>query len=176
MSTPDQIRSQIVSLEQQLLDLEETELPMTPSQQQLAAIISHYLDTHVTLDNAVPASVGCAEAVSFILLKVGITIPFGGIASTLSLLQFMEKSDQFIELTEPEAYAVLVSATGTGNGTVEGHTGFFGVFGQTYVNDWPIVSNDSNTGLLRELWSWVKWTAHYTQSGGLPPRIFRVSL
>ena len=60
----------------------------------------------------------------------------------------------------------------TGNGTVSGHTGIVGIFGYYYPNDWGIVSNDSQTGLLLELWDWKRWQQTYVQKGGLETAFF----
>ena len=132
-----------------------------------------YLEEHCTLNNNIPADVGCAEAVSFILQKSGFQMPTGGIPGTATLLQWLKSNPKFVQIKTPEPGALLVSATGTGNGTIDGHTGFFGKYGKMYPNDYGIVSNDSNTGLLLELWDWSRWQKYYVQQGQLETCIFR---
>lgn len=148
---------------------------MTPQQTKIHDILLSCLDEHCTLNPQVPPDVGCAEAVSFLLAQMGILDGSEGIAGTLALLKWVESQPSlFQEIKEPEESALLISATSTGNGFVEGHTGFFGAFGIQYPNDWGIVSNNSNTGLLGEQWSWTAWTRNYTHLGAIPPRIFRI--
>lgn len=136
------------------------------------------LGKHLTLDASVPASVGCAEAVSTILRDIGINVPQKGIAGTNALLLWCQSHpEHFTALTEPEEGALLISATGTGNGNLSnGHTGFFGAFGVATPNDWGICSNNSDSGLFLELWTWSKWQNYYHQYGGMPNHIFRVRI
>jgi len=42
-----------------------------------------------------------------------------------------------------------------------------------YPGDFGIVSNDSNTGLLLELWDLARWRKFYGVQGGLPVAFFR---
>jgi len=139
-------------------------------------IIKGSLGKHMTLDASVPASVGCAEAVSAILRLAGINVPQRGIASTNALLVFCQAHPEiFTSISEPEQGALLISATGTGNGKLSnGHTGFFGGFGVMYPDDWGICSNNSDSGLFLELWNWTKWIAYFQKLGGMTPHIFRV--
>lgn len=139
-------------------------------------IIKGSIGKHLTLDPSVPASVGCAEAVSAILRLAGITLPTRGIAGTNALLLWCQAHPEtFTSISEPEQGALLISATGTGNGALSnGHTGFFGGFGVQTPDEWGICSNNSDSGLFLELWTWSKWNAYYTQQGGMTPHIFRV--
>jgi len=63
---------------------------------------------------------------------------------------------------------VIVSPTGQGNGTVEGHTGILAKYNVQYSNDWGILSNNSSNGLFMEQWSLSRWMANYHIKGGLP--------
>jgi hypothetical protein len=38
-----------------------------------------------------------------------------------------------------------------------------GKYGKLYPKDYGIVSNDSNTGLLLELWDLTRWRKYYGQ-------------
>lgn len=149
---------------------------VSPSMQdKIRSVLLANLGKHCTLNPQIPADVGCAEAVSYLLKQLGIVDGPEGIAGTAQLLSWVEgRTEHFTEIDSPEPGALIISATGTGNGSVEGHTGFFGGFGTQYAYDWGIVSNDSNTGLLREQWSFSEWNKWYTQQGGITPRIFRV--
>lgn len=153
---------------------------LTLRQQQIQKVLLEYMGKRCTLNPQIPPDVGCMEAVSFLLKQIGIDDGVEGIAGTAQGLSFFELHPEiFTEIFEPEPFAILDSATGTGNGNVEGHVAFFGMFDLAYPNDWGIVSNDSQTGLLREQWSWNtlpnSWNAWYTQHGGITPRMFRVN-
>ena len=147
---------------------------MTKTQAVIYDNLLQYLETHCTLNNAIPAEVGCAEAVSFILEKSGVAgLPVTGIPGTASLYQWLSQNPHFERVYAPEPGATIISPTSYGNGTISGHTGFVGKFGKMYHGDYGIVSNDSNTGLLLELWDLTRWEKYYGQQGGLPVAFFR---
>jgi hypothetical protein len=147
---------------------------MTPTAQRIYNNLFEYLETHCTLDNNIPAETGCAEAVSFILEKSGVGgLPLTGIPGTATLYEWLSSNPHFERVYAPEAGAVIISPTGYGNNTVSGHTGFLGKYGKLYGGDYGIVSNDSNTGLLLELWDLTRWQKYYGQQGGLPVAFFR---
>lgn len=146
---------------------------MTSQTQKIYDVAKDSLETHCTLNNNIPAEVGCAEAVSFILKKAGVVgVPETGIPGTASLYEWLASNPSFMRIYAPLPGAIVVSATGTGNGTISGHTGVFGILGKMYKDDYGIVSNDSNTGLLLELWNWKNWQKYYQQQGGLTTGIF----
>lgn len=147
---------------------------MTLTQQKIYANLIKYLEEHCTLDNTVPAEVGCAEAASFILEKSGVLgLPLKGIAGTATLYQWLLANPAFKRVYEPEQGALIISPTSYGNGTISGHVGFLGALGKMYAGDYGIVSNDSNTGLLLELWDLSRWEKFYGKQGGLPVAFFR---
>lgn len=143
--------------------------------QKILTTAKEFLGQHLTLNPSVPPEVGCAEAVSTLLQRAGVSgIPATGFASTLMLYQWMRTNPQlFRGIAEPEPGAILISPTGMGNGHVRGHTGIVGVFGAQYPGDYGICSNDSNSGLFLELWSVQKWQQYYAGYGALPMYYFR---
>lgn len=144
---------------------------MTP--QTIYTVAKNSLGTHQTLNPEIPIDVGCAEAVSSILKKAGVkNIPELGIPGTASLYDWLSRNPAFKRVQAPEAGAIVVSATGTGNGSVHGHTGIFGKRGLMYLGDFGICSNDSQTGLFLELWSWKRWQQYYMVQGQLTTGIF----
>lgn len=166
-----QIIQKLIALLQQALAL-----PSNSMQDTIYQTLKANIGKHCTLDDTVPPDVGCAEAVSFILRAAGIPVPSKGIAGTYALLQYaLQHPEHFVEIYIPEESVLLISATGTGNGKLSnGHTAFFGIFGKQFSGDWGLVSNDSQTGLLLEHWSWKAWNTYYTQYAGFTPRLFRI--
>ena len=148
-------------------------LTMTDTETRIYQVVKDNLGTHLTLNENVDPEVGCAEAVSKILQLAGISVPAHGIAGTAALLAWFHANPDFEAITEPEQGAIILSATGTGNGTVEGHTGVIAALGVMYVGDWGICSNDSNTGTLREQWCLKDWIQYYQITGGIPTHYFR---
>lgn len=148
-------------------------LNMTDTEERIYTVAKDNLGTHLTLNENVDPEVGCAEAVSKILQLAGVSVPAHGIAGTAALLAWLQANPDFEAIDAPEQGCLIVSATGSGNGTVEGHTGAVAAFNLMYVNDWGICSNDSNTGTLREQWCLKDWIAYYETTGGLKTHYFR---
>lgn len=173
--TLQQMKDSITYLKAQIAALQAKPMPPTPIQTKVNNLLLSFLGKRCTLNPQIPPEVSCAEAVSFLLKQLGIDTGPTGIPGTASLLAWVLANPATLqEVSAPEESALLISATGTGNGAVEGHTGFFGGFARQYPNDWGIVSNNSQTGLLGEQWSWAQWRKNYTVLGGIPPRIFRL--
>lgn len=158
-----------------VLDYTQPEIKtMTPLGETIYNNAKSYLGKHITLNKNVPAEVGCAESLSYVLKNSGIGgIPGGGIEGTAALYDFLTQSVQFERIQSPEKGCIIVSPTGHGNGTVRGHTGILGGFGVQYPNDWGILSNDSQTGLFLELWRLSYWQKFYGDMGGLPIAFFK---
>lgn len=142
-------------------------MPPTPltKAEQLYTLSKSFLGMHLSLNNAVPWGVGCAEAVSKLLKEFDITgIPAAGIEGTLALEQFMAGSAQFQEIYTYTPGAALVAATGTGNGKIRGHTGICGYN--------SIMSNNSETGKWDTQWDITRFLAYYETYGGMKVRYF----
>lgn len=148
---------------------------MTPKGTAVYNVAKNSLGRHITLNEAIPHDVGCAEAVSYVLRNAGLTgIPATGIPGTATLFQFLSTNPQFKRVYAPEKGAVIISPTGSGNGSVEGHTGILGGLSVMYWGDYGICSNNSDTGLFLELWNLKRWKQYYGVQGGLPVAFFRV--
>lgn len=148
---------------------------MTPDESKLYNIAKNLLGQHLTLNNNVPADVGCAEAVSYVLKQAGVkNIPAAGIAGTADLYRWMLQDPQFKLIEAPEQGCIIVSPTGFGNGTVEGHTGIMAAFGLQYPNEYGILSNNSDNGLWQEKWNLLTWWENYGVKGHLPVALFRL--
>jgi hypothetical protein len=169
--TVPQILAEIALLEAQLQALYPSQ--MTPTEQKLFNEALQNVGVHLTLNNAVPTEVGCAEAVSKLLSLCEISDGLTGIAGTAALYEWLLTCGKFTKVTLPEQGAIIVSPTGSGNNSVEGHTGVFGRFNVEYKNDWTIYSNNSATGNLGYQWCYERWLAYYHLAGGLSVNIFR---
>lgn len=128
------------------------------------------LGKHMTLDPNVPAYVGCAEAVSAVLELAGISDGPKGIASTALLDQWLESSNLFEQIANPEAGAIIVSPT---VGVQHGHTGIVGAAGAKGNGITGIMSNNSDSGLFLELWDITAWKKYYVDVLGLKMNFYR---
>lgn len=168
------LKRQILNLEKELLGLLNIQT-MTQAEERIYTQAKLHLGQHVTLDETVPAEVGCAEAVSYILKAAGISDGATGIAGTASLYQWLLNSPLFQKIDNLEQGALIISPTGQGNGTIEGHTGVVAAFNTEFPNDFGILSNDSASGKFLETWSGNRWKQYYGQTGSLPVYLFRAN-
>lgn len=102
--------------------------------------------------------VGCAETVSTLLQKVWPDIPV--MTGTYTLFDYLNNpKNGFVRVTVPTPETIILCATGTGNGSMPGHTGFF-------MDDMTIASNDSRTGKFIKNYDFGTWSSRYVQKGG----------
>lgn len=108
---------------------------------------------------------GCAESVSFVLMKAGVKgLPSAGITGTYTLNEWLKKNLKAVK--EPLPGDIIMSATGTGNGSIKnGHVGIVGKH--------SIMSNNYKTFK----WDWhLKmdwWNEYYGKKGGFPVLFYR---
>lgn len=122
------------------------------------------VEKHITLDPSVPAELGCAEAVSYILKLSGFTLPAEGIAGTAALYTWLEQN--FTPVSVPQYGDVIISPSGMSvNGSPHGHTGIVAKYG--------ILSNDSDSGLFLEKYILASWAAYFHTIEGFPVFYFR---
>lgn len=105
-----------------------------------------------------PDSLGCAESLTTLLKGIYPEIPI--ITGTYTLNEYLKSSKMFQEVKIPNPGCIILSVSGTGNGTVRGHVGIIG------END-EIYSNDSHTGLWSKHLSLMLWIERYVQKGEL---------
>lgn len=122
---------------------------------------------HMTLNDAVPPDVGCAEAVSAILRLAGVSgLPPTGIAGTAQLNTWFSDSNYFVSVSTSLPGDIIISPTGYPGATLEhGHTGI--------VMKQGICSNNSATGLWDEHWTLPAWQSYYGTQGKLPIYFYR---
>lgn len=168
-----QLRATIASLLTKLALLINSR-PVSTNGEKIYKAAAASLGKRMTLNEAVPASVGCMEAVSAVLALTGIKDGPQGIAGTAAGLAWFEASPYFKEWEGMlEEGDIVMYATGTGNNSIEGHVLIAGQYGKTYAGDWGLMSNESATGLFHEQWSLTRAKAYYEIAGGIPRRVFR---
>lgn len=108
---------------------------------------------------------GCAEAISYVLLKLKCpNFPAAGFLSTSDLYHWMQKN--FMQVSEPLPGDIIISPTGTSTkGAAHGHVGVVGFYG--------IMSNNSMTGLYDQFYTNVSWYQYYHDKLGFPVLYFR---
>lgn len=176
----------LITLLSRLLKWDTVPIPANPMESELTPVTTAQtaasklyiaakdsLGKHMTLNEAVSAEVGCAEAISAVLKLAGYEVPKLGIPGTADLADWLSSNPHFELINIPEKAAIVVSSTGTGNGLIRGHTGILGGFGIAFQNDYGIMSNNSDSGLFLELWNVNKWDRYYRQYGGLKTQYFR---
>jgi hypothetical protein len=123
------------------------------------------LGKHLTLDDTVDKSVGCAQALSYILFHYGCDgIPKKGLPGTVDIDKWCKKYATKVEF--PEVGDLIVSVTGTGNGTRRGHCGVVGKH--------HIMSNYSPTGLWDDYYTLESWIQNYKIEGDLETNFYHI--
>lgn len=140
-------------------------MPEKTKTEELYDLSKSLLGTRLGKDKSIPWGVGCANACTDVLIRAGVKgLPPKGIAGTASLLSFLEDSPEFKEVQEYTPGAVIINATGTGNGKIRGHVGIAGFH--------TIMSNNSETGFWDSHWNWTRWYNYYEKYGGISTRHF----
>lgn len=105
--------------------------------------------------------VACVESLCNIVRQV---MPMPDLFNTKELLDFCNKSKLWKPTLEPKPGNIVISATGTGNGTVaHGHCGI-------HAGDGKIMSNTSANGKWEKNYSITSWVKRFRQTGGM--RVF----
>ncbi len=121
------------------------------------------LGKHLTLDPSVPDELGCAEAVSTILTRAGVTdLPLKGFPGTQGLDAWLSK--HFTQVDTPTPGAIVMSSTVGAN---HGHCGVVGYHG--------IMSNDSSNGLWAENYTLDSWSHSFKTIKGLEVKYYEVN-
>ena len=110
-----------------------------------------------------PDDVGCAESVTRLLREVDPTLS-PVILGTYTLLEHLRTSPRFKEIGVPINGCLVLAATGTGNGTIQGHVGIF--------DNGRVWSNNSYKGVWDAHFTLQAFKARYTLQGGMKVRHF----
>lgn len=119
---------------------------------------TRWLGKDASPTNKAPQELACAESVCSILQKAGIDIPL--LVSTIELKKWLTASERFKASLEAKPGNIIISVTGTGNGSIPGHVGIFG------LNE-TIMSNESVSGLWRPNYTLRTWIARWRDWGGM---------
>ena len=155
-----------------VLPPEQPKVPPPPPEPQPVPVLSpseHFYNVckeslGQTLVEKDKAELGCVNAISFLRKKA-----FGNaepqFEGTWTFMRELESNGNYKEISTPEIGAIILCATGTGNGKLpHGHTGTCGKFG--------IMSNDSDTGKWMQNYSYEAWKNHFEVVGGFKTRYF----
>lgn len=108
---------------------------------------------------------GCAESVSTIVRRVVPSFPI--MLGTADMLAYLKKNKQWKATLEPKPGNIIVSATGTGNGSIRGHCGI-------HAGGGKIMSNRSATGKWEQNFTVESWVKRYRTGGGMAVYYFEV--
>ena len=158
---------QILSLQIQVLMLQVQVLTKKLEERLAIYRIAHAsLGIDISPLDAVNDELGCAESVSWVLKKA---IGFPIITGTWTLNKYLSEDPRFEKVYEPEPGIVIISPTGTGNGSISGHTGICG------END-NIMSSDSSDGIWKLNFTQYSWVSRYGKWGGFPIIYYRLKV
>lgn len=129
----------------------EQPIEPTPSERIYEAA-KKLLGKHLTLNNAVPKELGCAEAVSYVLKEAGYTVPKKGIEGVNALISYMVQNG-FVEVEKPEVGCIITSHRASLSDVNYAHTGVCMRYG--------IASNDSQSGHFAENYSYSGWLNYF---------------
>ncbi len=154
-------------LEALLLQIQNLKKILMPRKQHLYDTAVSLIGLDASPNDLAPDEYGCAESVSDVIRTAFPLINFPTLLSTRMLCARLETSADFEEMAEPLYGDIIISVTGSGNGSVlNGHTGVVGHHG--------IMSNSSQTGTWEQNYTLDAWNRHYALKGGMRTRFFRI--
>lgn len=106
---------------------------------------------------------GCVEALSNVFRKA-FNEELGENDSTRKLYECLLKDPRFEITLFPPVGCIIISPTGSGNGSIKGHVGI--------VSDQCILSNNSTSLLWDKHHTITTWKARYEKLGGMPIKFF----
>jgi len=118
------------------------------------------------LDKSVSNDLACVIQLCKVLQKV---MDFPDLTYTPVLVRTLKAENRFASTLDLDVGNIIVNATGTGNNTIIGHTGFI-------WKDNKIVSNNSLTGKMDTFYDIESWKQRYRIKGGMPTLLFRLKI
>ncbi len=145
----------------QLFGMQNTQ---TPQGLRILTEAKKWLGKDASPANAVDKSVACAESLTNILKSIGYMDYI--ITGTYTLLQAFLGASEWVSVTNPLPGDVILYASGTGNGSIPGHTGII-------LENNFVASNNSNTGIWDTHLNLESMRQRYEVVGGFPRKFFR---
>lgn len=144
----------------------------TTNQQRLYAVAAASLGKIMKLDSSVPNLYACASSLSGVLVKAGFEeLPAKGFANTNDLCNFfLAHPEWFQRISQPSPGDIIMFPSPVSpqpNQLDHGHTGVMAAVDQ------GVMSNDSDTGLWREIWKLPAMLDYYVTYGRLTAFYFR---
>lgn len=131
------------------------------------------LGTDVSPQDIAVDEVGCVESLSRLLQRAYPDLRFPTLLSTRSLYDYLLTSPSFIQVDSPQYGDIILSVTGTGNGTIfNGHCGVVGQYTSHDKTLW-VMSNDSFSGTWEVNFTIGSWKRRYVDRGGMELLLFR---
>lgn len=121
------------------------------------------LSLYDKLNPNIPEEEGCAETVSFILKQAGYVVPLDGIPTVNGLIGWM-LANGFIEQSQNAAGYIIAAHNANHSITTFAHIGICLKYG--------IGSNNSNTGIFDEHYTYNSWYLYFGGKGGSLTRYF----
>jgi hypothetical protein len=135
---------------------------LTP-QERLLISANKFIGQDASPEDNVPDEVGCVESIVNVIREVYPDFPT--IYHTMLLYYELVKNPHFKSTLEIKKGNIIVSPTGSGNGTIRGHCGVI-------AEDNRIISANSKTGHWENNYSLQNWINNFRGKGGLRIYIF----
>lgn len=136
--------------------------------EQLAQLAESKIGVDFTNNNLVPKEVSCSFAVTTLVNQIDKRVAIQ--PGTTIFWSFMDESELFERIWEPERGCIIISPTGTNTRPETMPHGHVGI----YLDTNRIVSNDSASGLWIENYSRESWRKRYHYDGGYPVKLYRL--
>lgn len=137
--------------------------------EKLFAIAMNHLNTDVTPADPVPDAVDCMDTISTLIHLLNPRFPVV-MGTYTGLLQF-QTSPLFTPVSRAEKGAVLIYATGTGNGSIPGHVFICDDF---QGDDTLLYSNSSSDGIFKQNYTLKTAQERYAFGGGFAGHYFKL--
>jgi len=140
--------------------------PKMPPSEHLYRVAVSFLNTDASPLDKADDEVGCAESVSNILQTAFGDFPIEIELATWILNKKLDTHSKFKRTLDLDCGNIIISPTGSGNGSTRGHVGIIG-------KDGKIMSSESATGLWKENYSIDTWVSRYRHKGGMPVFVYK---
>jgi hypothetical protein len=148
-------------------------IPTSVRSNQLYDVAFSFLGKDASPKNLTDSELACAESLSNIIQAAFPELQFPTLLSTRTLYNYLIKSPSFKPVNEPSKGDIIISVTGTGNGTIaHGHAGICGRIVSSDGSIW-LMSTTSKTGLWSVNYTLKEWNFYFKELGGFPTLFLR---